>query len=110
MYPQLEETAQALATLMREEAQEAGLALQVAADVGVGHAFVAPEPVTTYERSLTADGMAYRRFAEALLERGVHVIPRGLLYVSTEHGPRDLEETREAVRGAARATVERLRA
>jgi glutamate-1-semialdehyde 2,1-aminomutase len=110
VYPRLEETSQALATLMREEAQEAGLALQVAADVGVGHAFVASEPVTTYDRSLTADGMGYRRFAEALLERGVHVIPRGLLYASTEHGQRDLDETREAVRGAARATVQRLRA
>jgi glutamate-1-semialdehyde 2,1-aminomutase len=110
VYPLLERTAGEFATLLRDEAQAAGLPLQTMADVGVGHAFVAPEPVTTYADSLTADAAAYRRFAEALLERGVHVIPRGLLYVSTAHTEADLDETREAVARAAASVVEGARA
>ncbi|MBA3852039.1 MAG: hypothetical protein H0X59_06695 [Chloroflexi bacterium] len=51
--------------------------------------------------TLRADRDAYRRFAAALLDEGVHLIPRGLLYVSAAHSQADLDETREAVRRAA---------
>ena len=36
----------------------------------------------------------------ALLDNGVHVIPRGLCYVSTAHTDADLEETRAAMAAA----------
>jgi glutamate-1-semialdehyde 2,1-aminomutase len=106
VYPRLEALTRELAELLAEEAQAAGLPLQATAEAGVGHAFVAPEPVVTYAASLEADGPLYRRFAEALLERGVHVIPRGLLYVSTAHTEADLAATREAVRAAAASVAE----
>ncbi len=43
--------------------------------------------------------------AGALLDEGVHVISRGLLYVSTVHEDTDLDRTREAVGKAAAATA-----
>ena len=58
---------------------------------------------TTYDGVQKADTVTYARFAEALLDEGVHVIPRGLLYVSTEHRDKDLSHTREAVRRALTA-------
>nr|MBA3415890.1 hypothetical protein [Chloroflexia bacterium] len=62
-------------------------------------------PIAAYPDTLNADAAAYRRFAEALLAEGVHVIPRGLLYVSAAHGEPELTRTREAVgRAAARLT------
>jgi glutamate-1-semialdehyde 2,1-aminomutase len=106
VYPRLEALGSELAAVLSDEAQAAGLPLQTTSDVGVGHAFMAPEPVTTYAATLRADGALYRSFAGALLEQGVHVIPRGLLYVSTEHTEADLAETREAVRAAAATLAE----
>jgi glutamate-1-semialdehyde aminotransferase len=71
------------------------------ASTGVANAFFAPTPVETYEQACASDHERYRRFARHLLEAGIHVIPRGLLYVSTEHDEEDLEQAREAVRRAA---------
>ncbi len=68
---------------------------------GVAHAFVSGTPVDAYPDTLSTDAAAYRRFAEALLAEGVHVIPRGLLYVSAAHGETELLWTREAVGLAA---------
>jgi glutamate-1-semialdehyde 2,1-aminomutase len=61
---------------------------------------VTDDAVGSYEATLEADGAAFRRFAAALLDHGVHVIPRGLMYVSTAHSDVDLEETRAAVAAA----------
>ena len=69
--------------------------------VGTMCAFVADRPVTAYAAGLAADAAAYRRFAQALLEQGMHVIPRGLLYLSTEHGAAELELARASVAAAA---------
>ena len=71
------------------------------AAVGTMCAFVADRPVTSYAAGLAADAAAYRRFAQALLEQGMHVIPRGLLYLSTEHGAAELELARASVAAAA---------
>jgi glutamate-1-semialdehyde aminotransferase len=66
---------------------------------------VSERPVVTAEDAAGSDAAAYRDFAAALLRHGVHVIPRGLLYVSTCHGDEDLAATRAAVGHAARETA-----
>jgi glutamate-1-semialdehyde aminotransferase len=61
-------------------------------------------PVPTYPDTVhQTDAFGFRKFAAALLDEGVHVIPRGLMYVSTAHDDRDMETTRAGVRAAARA-------
>jgi glutamate-1-semialdehyde 2,1-aminomutase len=107
IYPRLAATTEQLARIFREESAESELDLQVNVAVGTAHAFVAVEPVLDYLATLNADREAYRQLAAGLLEHGVHVIPRGLLYVSTEHGPLELEATREGVRAALQAAVAR---
>jgi len=101
IYPMLAELSRELGRIFRDEATEAGFPIAVNVDVGVGQAFASATPVTTYADTLEVDPLAYRRFAAALLEEGLHVAPRGLLYVSLAHGERELEETRVAVRRAA---------
>jgi glutamate-1-semialdehyde aminotransferase len=68
-------------------------------------AFVAETPRLSYLDTLDADAAAYRRFAQALLENGLHVIPRGLLYLSTEHGREELDLARTSVAAAAASFV-----
>ncbi len=101
IYPKLDETGTAFAGMLREEAAEHDLPLAVNQLGAAAYAFWASSPVETYDDTLRADGQAYRALAKALLDEGVHVIPRGLLYVSTAHGPDELERTRQAVRRAS---------
>lgn len=105
IYPQLEHAGAQLAAIMREEAAEAGLPLVVNQVGAAGHAFCAEAPVSSYADTRRADPAAYHAFAEALLWEGVHVIPRGLLYVSSAHGPVELARTRVGVARAARAAL-----
>jgi len=67
----------------------------------MGYAFWSEGPVVDHAATLQVNVEAYRRFAAALLDEGVHVISRGLLYVSTAHTQADLELTRAATRRAA---------
>ena len=105
LYPRLAASARLLAQIMSEASAGSPHLLQVNFSVGVAHAFVSPEPVVEYEDTLRADREGYRQLTARLLEHGVHVIPRGLLYVSTEHTVEDLEATREAVDLAFREPV-----
>ncbi|MDQ3513224.1 MAG: aspartate aminotransferase family protein [Chloroflexota bacterium] len=101
IYPQLEKSGARLAEMFREGAAAVGVPLVVNQVGGIAHAFVSGTPVDAYPDTLSTDAAAYRRFAEALLAEGVHVIPRGLLYVSAAHGETELLWTREAVGLAA---------
>lgn len=105
MYPRLAEKTRRLIEAFHSAGQESGLPLQVAGSTGVAHAFLAPAPVTTYEQTLAVDAAGYRDFAAHLLTVGVHVTPRGLLYVSTAHTDEDLEITTKALLRAASAAV-----
>ncbi len=109
IYPRLEAAGARLAEIFREGAAAAGFPLVVNKVGGIAHAFVSRTPIAAYPDTLNADAAAYRRFAEALLAEGVHVIPRGLLYVSAAHGEPELSRTREAVgRAAARMAKQSL--
>jgi glutamate-1-semialdehyde 2,1-aminomutase len=99
-----------LATLFREEAADAGLPLVVNQFGAAAHAFVSDRQINTYADALASDPGAYRSFAGELLARGVHVTPKGLLYVSIAHEQADLDRTREAVGEAARAVAQEVMA
>jgi glutamate-1-semialdehyde 2,1-aminomutase len=95
IYARLDAVGSALASTVREASQEGGFPLDVNQVGAMAHAF-APPP----------DGReAYLSMAEGLLRAGVHVIPRGTLYVSTVHTDDDVAVTRDAVRAAAQARV-----
>ena len=68
---------------------------------GAAYAFISDRPIHGIDDMEWADSAAYRRLAALLLDEGVHVIPRGLLYVSSAHTEADLAETRDAVYRAA---------
>ncbi len=106
IYPHLDAMGDGLAAILREECSAAGLPVTVNHLGPMGHAFWSENAVDDHPATLQADREAYRRFAGTLLDEGVHVISRGLLYVSAVHMQADLDSTREAVRRAA----ERVRA
>ncbi|MGI8702605.1 MAG: aspartate aminotransferase family protein [Nocardioidaceae bacterium] len=105
VYPRLEKLGAQLAGILREESAAAGLQLTVNQLGGIAHAFCSAGPIDSHEATLRTNTAAYRHFAEGLLNEGVHVISRGLLYVSTVHDSTDLDRTREAVAKAAAATA-----
>lgn len=105
LYPRLESMGRLLVDTFCEPARAEGLQVAVNQIGPAGFGFISPEPVTSYAQVLGSDLATYRRFARALLEEGVHIIPRGLLYVSTRHENADLEFTRAAVAKAARKVV-----
>lgn len=107
LYPRLTRLTQDLATLFVDAGQRVGLPMTVNPIGGSAYAFAAAGPISSYTDTLRADNAMYARFAKALLDEGVHVIPRGLLYVSAAHTDGDLEFTREAAaRAAARVAGE----
>jgi glutamate-1-semialdehyde 2,1-aminomutase len=107
LYPRLEQTAQRLTGVLRSAAADAGIPLVVNQCGATAHAFVSNEPVDTYADTLQADHPAYRRLAGLLLQEGVHVIPRGLLYVSAAHDDTDMTFAEAAIsRALARAGAE----
>jgi len=61
------------------------------------------EEITDYRSFTRRDPAAYARFALALQERGIRVIPEGLWFLSTAHTDRDVDETLAAVPGAMEA-------
>lgn len=105
VYSGLEAHTTALADMFRTEAAEAGLSLAVNHVVGAAYGFASDSPVQTSDQAVETDTATYRAFAAALLEAGIHIIPRGLLYMSTAHTDDDLNQTREAVRKAATAVA-----
>ncbi|MDQ6857775.1 MAG: aspartate aminotransferase family protein [Chloroflexota bacterium] len=105
IYPRLEALGERVANIYRDAARTYGLPLWVNQIGGAAHAFWSPTPVDRYAASLSTDMDAYLRFAEALLDAGVHVITRGLLYVSAAHTDADLDATAERVHRAAAAVV-----
>jgi glutamate-1-semialdehyde 2,1-aminomutase len=108
IYPRLEAYAGRLRDAFESSGAAHGLPLAANADVGALCVFALHERPAGYLDTLSADFAAYRELARALLERGVHVIPRGLTYVSTAHDDRDIDETCAAIGEAVEATAEQL--
>ena len=106
IYPHVTALMNDLASALSEEARREGLTIRVNSVGAAGHAFASPQPVETPAEAEETDHETYRRYAAALLDEGVHVIPRGLLYVSVAHSTDDLQETRTAIRKAAASVAE----
>ena len=87
--------------ILVEESHAAGVQLQVNQDVGTMCAFVADHPLPPTRPRSPPTPPAIGCFAQGLLENGMHVIPRGLLYLSTEHGAEELDLARASVAAAA---------
>jgi glutamate-1-semialdehyde 2,1-aminomutase len=82
---------------------EAGIKAQVYGFPLVFHvAFGLDAPPRNYRDLATSDKAAYRRFALALLRRGVRVLERGAWFLSSEHGDQVIDATLSAVEDAAR--------
>lgn len=103
VYPRLNIIAARLANLLEEATAGSDVPLYVRRDTGVGHAFGTAFPVLTYADTLAADSEAYRQFTAAMLMEGVHLMPKGIVYVSTAHSESDLDRTHEAATRAVRA-------
>jgi glutamate-1-semialdehyde 2,1-aminomutase len=108
IYPRLDAMGSELAAIFREEGARAGLPLVVNQFGAAAHAFLSDRPVDSYTDALASDATGYRRFAAQLLLHGVHVTPKGLLYLSTAHEQADLDVTREAVSRAALAAAREI--
>jgi glutamate-1-semialdehyde 2,1-aminomutase len=102
LYERLEALAVSLADGLSAAACEAGVPLKVHQVGPLLQTFILdPEhEVTSYADTRAADGERFALFAEAMLDRGVNVLPRGWWFLSTEHTDEDLELTLEAARGA----------
>jgi glutamate-1-semialdehyde 2,1-aminomutase len=99
IYPRL----QALGTRLADGLRAAAPRLSVR-QVGpiLNTAIGEPPEVRNIRDRATADTAAHGRFVAALLERGVHTTPRGLWYLSTEHGEAEIDL---AVAAAAQASA-----
>ena len=55
-----------------------------------------------YRTFVPRDTEKYKRFAAALQDRGVRVVPEGIWFVSTAHTDADVDQTLAAVAEAAK--------
>ncbi len=102
MYGRLDASAAALAEGLAEAALEAGVPLKVHRVGPLVQTFIC-DPQATIEQygdTLRADSERFGRFAEAMLERGVNVLPRGWWFLSVAHTDEDIGLTVEAARSA----------
>ena len=61
------------------------------------------EAVRNYRDFATTDRAGMGRFHQALLDRGVNIVPRGLWFLSAAHSETDIDRTIEAVADALKA-------
>ncbi|MBM3668217.1 MAG: aspartate aminotransferase family protein [Actinobacteria bacterium] len=81
---------------LEQAAANHGLSLVTAGPGPVFFAWFSQEPVRSFEDHLNADGAMYARFAEAMLARGVRIIPAGRWYLTTAHDEDDVDRALEA--------------
>ena len=92
---------------IRRALADAGVRAQVAGFPLVFHvAFGLDGPARHYRDVAASDRAAYRRFAHALLKRGVRVLERGAWFVSMAHDADVIDATLDAVTCALRDLAE----
>jgi glutamate-1-semialdehyde 2,1-aminomutase len=101
VYEQVARTGRRLMQGLRELLTAEGFAVQVTGEPSVFQVWFSAEPVTDHRSSLKADMFRNMRFADLLLDRGV-IKAHEKFFVSTAHNSRDVEQTLEAIHGAAR--------
>ncbi len=98
-YARLFETGAALIDGIRSAAAEAGVPMLVDGPGPIFQLYLTEESEIRDYRAFAATDLAgLQRLQRALLERGVNTIGRGLWFVSTAHGPAEIDQTLAAVR------------
>ncbi len=102
VYQALEETSSRLATGLAAQAAEAGVPFCSDAVGGIVGFFFQPGPVQNYDDACKADHERFRIFFHAMLDQGIYLAPSPfeVAFVTTAHGPAEVEETLEAARRA----------
>jgi len=101
-YAPIERQGQRLMDGLTEVFRDAGIPHRIQGWPGVFNVALGTDaPITDYRSSLAADRPLYRRFALAMLQRGVRVLERGTWFLSTAHDDATTDLTLEAARAAA---------
>jgi glutamate-1-semialdehyde 2,1-aminomutase len=106
VYAKLEKTAAELERGMRRVAEELGVSGRVTINrIGsILTPFFTPGPVEDFDDAKRSDLEAFKRWFHAMRRHGVFVAPAPYeaMFVSTEHGPREIAATLKAHRAALR--------
>jgi glutamate-1-semialdehyde 2,1-aminomutase len=102
LYEDLERTAIQLADGLTAAAEANAVPLKVHQVGPLLQTFILDpdREVTSYADAAAADSALFARFAEAMLDRGVMILPRGWWFLSTEHSDTDVAATVEAAYSA----------
>lgn len=100
LYAEMDGRAVAIASYVRNAAAQRGIALSVSRIGSAIQIFLGAEGISTFAGVAQADMESARRFAAALLQAGVQIIPRGLMYLSAAHTDADIEDTKSAIDAA----------
>jgi glutamate-1-semialdehyde 2,1-aminomutase len=107
IYPALADRAAALADGITDEAERLGAPLVVSRVASVLQLLWDPvTPVRTYADARSADPGPVAELARELLLEGVHVLERGLWFLSAAHDDADVERTLDATRTALARVAE----
>jgi glutamate-1-semialdehyde 2,1-aminomutase len=100
----LEQTAERLASGLRDAFASAGVDAQVTRAFTLVGLFFSATPIRDYDDARAADHRRYARFFHGLLDRGVYFAPSGYetLFPSLAHTVADLDATIAASRTSAR--------
>ena len=106
-YEQLATTARALATGLAQRAAEHDIPFWAEAVGGLYGFGFAPEPPADYAEVQKADVRRFRVFFHAMLDQGVYLAPSAYeaAFVTTAHGPEEIDETLDAARRALKKTT-----
>jgi glutamate-1-semialdehyde 2,1-aminomutase len=101
-YERLERRAAALGAGLAEAAAAVGVPLRVHQVGSLLQTFVVDDgpDIRSYAATADADAEAFALFTEAMLERGIMVLPRGWWFLSAAHSDEDVEQTVAAARDA----------
>lgn len=103
VYAQITATGRALMEGLRAAAEELGLPVLLQGPGPVFHLWFTGLPAIDDARTARATGVReYEQFAQAMLKRGVRLIPGGRWYVSAAHTPDHVAQTLAAAREAFR--------
>lgn len=80
--------------------RDLGIPLQVPGVGAVFQVFFTDRPIHRHEDTLAADAPLARRFAMALLERGIYHAPNTKFYLSTAHTGADIDQTLAVIEDA----------
>jgi glutamate-1-semialdehyde 2,1-aminomutase len=102
IYPALERTTEAIASVVAALAREHNLPLTTNRVGSMFTWFFTPHAVSDFESAATSDTAAFAQFHRAMLEAGVWLPPSQFeaAFVSASHGPAEVDAVIAAARGA----------